>query len=86
MTTVSTTLAIGMMPLNLFIYSRSWSSGGTVIPYMNIVIALISILVPALIGWLIRWKLPKVAAIVLKVRNHSIRVLVERIQFVVFTV
>ena len=56
------------------------------IPYMNIVIALISILVPALIGWLIRWKLPKVAAIVLKVRNHSIRVLVERIQFVVFTV
>ena len=58
MTTMSTILAIGMMPFNLWLYSRSWleAAGGTVIPYVNIVVSLVSIIGPAFVGILIkRW-------------------------------
>nr|XP_002738689.1 PREDICTED: ileal sodium/bile acid cotransporter-like [Saccoglossus kowalevskii] len=61
MTTVSTILAIGMMPLWLWVYSRSWSSNSTVIPYTDIVISLVVILIPAGVGMLINWKWPKIA-------------------------
>ncbi|XP_077988519.1 sodium-dependent organic anion transporter-like [Glandiceps talaboti] len=67
MTTCSTVLAIGMMPLSLFIYSRSWTTQSAVIPYTDIVIALVTILVPAGIGIAIRWKSEKVANITQKV-------------------
>ncbi|XP_013399431.1 ileal sodium/bile acid cotransporter-like [Lingula anatina] len=61
MTTCSTVLAFGMMPLNLFIYSRSWTDDNVVVPYLKIFITLLTVLVPAGIGVLIRWKLPKIA-------------------------
>ena len=58
MTTMSTILAIGMMPFNLWLYSRSWieAAGGTVIPYVNIVISLVAIIGLTFVGVLIkRW-------------------------------
>ncbi|XP_072178751.1 ileal sodium/bile acid cotransporter-like [Diadema setosum] len=55
MTTISTAVAIGMMPLNLFIYTRVWTSETAVIPYVNIVTTLVSILIPAAFGVLLRW-------------------------------
>ncbi|XP_030832211.1 ileal sodium/bile acid cotransporter-like, partial [Strongylocentrotus purpuratus] len=55
MTTVSTAVAIGMMPLNLFIYSRVWTDDGAVIPYVNIVTTLVSILIPVAFGVFVRW-------------------------------
>ncbi|XP_038069541.1 ileal sodium/bile acid cotransporter-like [Patiria miniata] len=58
MTTMSTTLAMGMMPLNLFIYSRSWTGESAVIPYSNIAIALVLILVPVALGMLVKYKKP----------------------------
>ncbi|XP_022082397.1 ileal sodium/bile acid cotransporter-like [Acanthaster planci] len=58
MTTLSTTVAMGMMPLNLFIYSRSWTSESAVIPYGNIAIALALILVPVAMGMFIKYKKP----------------------------
>ena len=74
MTSVSTALAFGFMPLNLYIYSHSWagSSAGfkspaNTIPYKNILITLVSILVPVAIGILIRKKWPKVANVLAKV-------------------
>ena len=67
MTTASTVLAFGMMPLNVWIYSRSWTSDALVIPYVNILISLIMTIVPALLGILIRWKIPKVADVFVKV-------------------
>ncbi|XP_077978223.1 ileal sodium/bile acid cotransporter-like [Glandiceps talaboti] len=67
MTTCSTLIGIGMMPLNLFIYSRSWAKAAAVIPYVDIVIALTVILFPCAFGMLLRWKVPKVANVVAKV-------------------
>ena len=57
-----------MMPLNLFIYSRSWTTEGAVIPYSNIAIALALILVPVLIGMIIKYKKPSWCPIITKVR------------------
>ncbi|XP_071500302.1 ileal sodium/bile acid cotransporter-like [Diadema antillarum] len=55
MTTVSTAVAVGMMPLNLFIYARVWTSDSTVIPYMNIFTTLLTILIPAAFGVFLNW-------------------------------
>ncbi|XP_072174610.1 ileal sodium/bile acid cotransporter-like [Diadema setosum] len=56
MTTISTVVTFGSMPLNLFIYGRRWTSDGAVIPYKNILIALASLVGPVIVGMLIRWK------------------------------
>ncbi|KAJ8301616.1 hypothetical protein KUTeg_020603 [Tegillarca granosa] len=61
MTAASTAIGTGMMPLNLWIYSRSWTNRKAVIPYVSIVIALISVLVPVAIGMVIVYKFPKPA-------------------------
>ncbi|KAK3608128.1 hypothetical protein CHS0354_004786 [Potamilus streckersoni] len=67
MTAASTAIGIGMMPLNLWIYTRSWTDQSTVVPYINIVIALFLIMVPVPIGMLILWKFPRAAVWVAKV-------------------
>ncbi|XP_072050036.1 ileal sodium/bile acid cotransporter-like [Amphiura filiformis] len=69
MTTASVILAFGMMPLNLFIYSRSWTDEASVIPYTDIVITLVCILVPVAVGMLIRYKLSRWAPIVEKINS-----------------
>ena len=67
MTSLATTLAIGMMPLNLYIYYSSFSSQYLTIPYVKIATGLVLILIPVSVGMLILRKLPKVAAIVVNV-------------------
>ena len=69
MTSASVILALGMMPLNLFIYSRSWTDENSVIPYGDIVITLFTILIPVMLGLLIRYKLKRYAPYVTKVRT-----------------
>ncbi|XP_033750416.1 ileal sodium/bile acid cotransporter-like [Pecten maximus] len=66
MTATSTVMAMGMMPLNLFIYSRSWTDQALVIPYVNIAISFVMTITPAAVGMFIRWKWPKLADIVVK--------------------
>uniref|UniRef100_T1JMM4 Uncharacterized protein n=1 Tax=Strigamia maritima TaxID=126957 RepID=T1JMM4_STRMM len=61
MTTASTVLALGLMPLNLLLYTPSWTSDQLVVPYDKISLTLILILIPVIFGMLTRWKLPKVA-------------------------
>lgn len=61
MTAVSTLAALGLMPLNLWIYSRSWVDQETVVPYKSVLIGLASMMVPVAIGMLILIKFPKVA-------------------------
>nr|XP_054755723.1 ileal sodium/bile acid cotransporter-like [Lytechinus pictus] len=56
MTTISTVAAIGLMPLNLFIYSRRWTDDNAVVPFVSIITALVSIVIPVTIGMIIRWK------------------------------
>ncbi|XP_072169931.1 ileal sodium/bile acid cotransporter-like [Diadema setosum] len=55
MTTVSTAVAIGMMPLNLFIYARVWTSDSSVIPFLNIFTTLLTILIPVSFGVFLNW-------------------------------
>ncbi|KAJ8307922.1 hypothetical protein KUTeg_014527 [Tegillarca granosa] len=66
MTAVSTVLATGMMPLNLFIYSRSWTKETLAIPYVNIMISFVMTVGPAVIGIFLRWKWPRFAYYVVK--------------------
>ncbi|XP_052061940.1 ileal sodium/bile acid cotransporter-like [Mytilus californianus] len=67
MTSLATTLAVGMMPLNLYIYSSSFSTHCLTIPYVKIASGLVLILIPVSVGMLILRKLPKVAANVVNV-------------------
>ncbi|XP_018598582.2 ileal sodium/bile acid cotransporter [Scleropages formosus] len=68
MTTCSTMLAMGMMPLCLFIYTSAWTSSSSIqIPYDSIGITLASILIPVTFGMYIKYRWPKTAKKVLKV-------------------
>ncbi|XP_070559749.1 uncharacterized protein [Ptychodera flava] len=67
MTTCSTVIGIGMMPLNLFLYSRTWAKAAALIPYVDIIVALVIILVPASLGMVINWKLPKWSDLIAKI-------------------
>ncbi|XP_002733710.1 ileal sodium/bile acid cotransporter-like [Saccoglossus kowalevskii] len=69
MTTCSTVVAFGMMPLSLFIYSKGWSDQELVIPYLQIFLALVGILAPVTVGFFIRYKSEHVAAVLSKVFN-----------------
>ena len=59
MTSMSTLVGIGLMPLNLFIYGRRWTDKNTTIPFVNIFLSLLFIIIPVAIGMLIRWKREK---------------------------
>ncbi|KAG1706587.1 Ileal sodium/bile acid cotransporter [Nymphon striatum] len=67
MTTFSTLLAFGMMPLNMLIYSSGWTSEDVVIPYLKIFLTLLTILGPVFIGMLLKEFLPKFASIFCKI-------------------
>ncbi|XP_059355923.1 ileal sodium/bile acid cotransporter-like [Carassius carassius] len=68
MTACSSILALGMMPLCLFIYTTVWTSGDAIqIPYDSIGITLVSLLVPVCIGMYTKHRWPKAAKKILKV-------------------
>lgn len=67
MTTVSTLVALGMMPLNLFIYSRSWTTLKIAVPYKTIILGLFLMLIPISIGMAVRWKWKEKVKIITKV-------------------
>ena len=71
MTTVSTGAAIGLMPLNLFIYSRFWTDDGAVIPYIDIFTTLITIIIPVGFGVLLRHFKPGLADFLSKVSQRN---------------
>ncbi|XP_075706397.1 ileal sodium/bile acid cotransporter-like [Rhinoderma darwinii] len=68
MTTCSTLLALGMMPLCLFLYTKTWvDSASIVIPYDSIGIALVTLVVPVGFGIFVNYKWPRQAKKILKV-------------------
>uniref|UniRef100_A0A672FAF3 Solute carrier family 10 member 1 n=1 Tax=Salarias fasciatus TaxID=181472 RepID=A0A672FAF3_SALFA len=68
MTSCSTLLALGMMPLLLYIYCQGFANVHKLVPYTQIVISLALILVPCGVGIVINHYRPKYANIFLKVR------------------
>ncbi|NXE49977.1 NTCP2 protein, partial [Casuarius casuarius] len=68
MTACSTLLAMGMMPLCLFIYTKMWTdSDSIVLPYNSIGISLVALVVPVSFGMFVNHKWPHKAKIILKV-------------------
>ena len=57
MTAVSTTLAIGFLPLNMFIYSRFWVDDMTRVPYVEMVVTVIYVWTSVICDYFIgrRW-------------------------------
>ncbi|XP_023220387.1 ileal sodium/bile acid cotransporter-like isoform X2 [Centruroides sculpturatus] len=87
MTTVSTILALGMMPLNVWIYSIRTESSTLIIPYKSIALSLILIISPVLVGMAIRWKAPKVSVYVTKggsALGFIFLIIVTMLKFVMF--
>lgn len=70
MTTCSTVAALGMMPLCLYVYTRSWTLPQSLtIPYQSIGITLVSLVVPVASGIYVNYRWPKQATFILKVRK-----------------
>lgn len=70
MTTCSTFIALGMMPLLLYVYSKGIYDGDLKdkVPYGGIVLSLILILIPCTIGIFLKAKRPQYVHYVTKVR------------------
>ncbi|XP_051840123.1 ileal sodium/bile acid cotransporter [Antechinus flavipes] len=68
MTTCSTILALGMMPLCLYIYTKMWTDSGSIrIPYDSLGISLVALIIPISVGIVVKQKWPKKAQIILKI-------------------
>lgn len=69
MTISSTLLALVLMPLCLWIYSRAWINTPVVnlMPFGAIILTLCSTLIPIGLGVLLRYRYTRVADVVLKV-------------------
>ncbi|XP_052520392.1 ileal sodium/bile acid cotransporter [Tympanuchus pallidicinctus] len=77
MTTCSTILAMGMMPLCLFIYTKMWTeSDAIVLPYDSIGISLVALVVPVSVGVFVNHKWPSKAKIILKVGSIAGAILI----------
>ncbi|XP_068602797.1 ileal sodium/bile acid cotransporter [Brachionichthys hirsutus] len=68
MTACSSILALGMMPLCLFIYTSTWTDTGTIkLPYDSIGITLAALLIPIALGIYVKRRWPKTAKKILKI-------------------
>ncbi|KAM3861021.1 hepatic sodium/bile acid cotransporter [Diretmus argenteus] len=67
MTSCSTVLALGMMPLLLYLYCQGFSNLQDAIPYKDIILALVMVLIPCGIGILINHYRPQYSKIISKV-------------------
>ncbi|XP_028677030.1 hepatic sodium/bile acid cotransporter-like [Erpetoichthys calabaricus] len=68
MTTCSTVLALGMMPLLLYLYCKALiPNAESVIPYTGIIVALLMTIVPCAIGIFINAKVPRYSKIITKI-------------------
>ncbi|XP_074084209.1 sodium-dependent organic anion transporter [Macrotis lagotis] len=68
MTTCSSVIAIGMMPLCLYLYTRHWDlEQNLIVPYQTVGITLLCLIVPVAFGIFVNFKWPKQSKIILKV-------------------
>ena len=67
MTTLSTALSLGFMPLNIFLYSQRWTAHKARIPYDKICLSLVLVIVPVILGAFFKRKWPNAARILIKV-------------------
>nr|XP_056718122.1 ileal sodium/bile acid cotransporter [Euleptes europaea] len=83
MTTCSTLLAMGMMPLCLFIYTRIWTDYDSIlIPYDSIGISLVALVIPVSLGIYVKNRWPAKAKLILKIGSITGAVLIVLIAVV----
>lgn len=77
MTSCSTLLALGMMPLLLYLYCQGFTNLQNSVPYVDIITSLFMILIPCGAGILINYWRPQYAKIITKVsvQTGAIRML-----------
>uniref|UniRef100_A0A3B3VNB6 Solute carrier family 10 member 4 n=1 Tax=Poecilia latipinna TaxID=48699 RepID=A0A3B3VNB6_9TELE len=88
MTISSTLLALVLMPLCLWIYSRAWINTPVVnlLPFGAIILTLCSTLIPIGLGVMLRYRHTRVADIVLKVMSAPVTLLLSTIPPSVYVV
>uniref|UniRef100_UPI003AAF939A hepatic sodium/bile acid cotransporter n=1 Tax=Centroberyx gerrardi TaxID=166262 RepID=UPI003AAF939A len=67
MTSCSTVLALGMMPLLLFLYCQGFPNLQDAVPYLDIILALVLTLIPCGIGILVNYYRPQYSKTITKV-------------------
>ncbi len=67
---IAVVLALGVMPLNLWIYTRYWAKLAVAIPYKNLLVTLVATVIPASLGYLVLWRKPKAVSVLAKVIFH----------------
>lgn len=72
MTTCSSIAALGLMPLLLYVFSQGFTGLENAVPYVGIITALVSTLVPCAVGILINHYKPNYSAAVTKVRDKEL--------------
>lgn len=60
-----------MMPFNVWLYGRNLETDTLVIPYAKMSVSLLSLTAPVGVGMLVKWKLPKWAAILTRVGSFA---------------
>lgn len=71
MTCCSTVLALGMMPLLLYVYCQGFPELRNAVPYVEIIVALVMILIPCGVGILINYYRPQYSKTITKVGVRS---------------
>ncbi|XP_060091067.1 ileal sodium/bile acid cotransporter [Heteronotia binoei] len=83
MTTCSTLLAMGMMPLCLLIYTKIWTDYDSIlIPYDSIGISLVALVIPVSLGIYVKNRWPAKAKIILKIGSITGAILIVLIAVV----
>ncbi|NWX88922.1 NTCP2 protein, partial [Nothoprocta pentlandii] len=83
MTTCSTLLAMGMMPLCLFLYTKMWTAADSIVlPYDSIGISLVALVVPVSFGMYVNHRWPQKAKLILKVGSIAGAILIVLIAVV----
>ncbi|RWS14429.1 ileal sodium/bile acid cotransporter-like protein 3 [Dinothrombium tinctorium] len=87
MTTMSTIMALVMMPLNIWMYGHSLENDTIVIPYKKMALSLCFLTAPVLLGMLVLWKLPRAASILAKIGSiagFAIIIVCQALEILIF--
>ena len=66
MTTISTCLSIGFMPLNMYIYVRTWIAVSD-IPFVDMIVTILVVWAAVILGHIVGRLLPKIVPFLTKV-------------------
>ncbi|GFQ65125.1 solute carrier family 10 member 6 [Trichonephila clavata] len=69
-TSISTFLSMGVMPINLWIYGHNFETKNLTLPYQPLALHLMYIITLLITGILLQWKFPSISNLLIKVGNY----------------